>query len=76
MPRKKSSTKKAANKTLEEYTETLVDPDEREKMIAEAAYYRAEQHGFDPTCVEDDWYEAEKYIDDKLFKEVEEAVEH
>jgi len=76
MPRKKSSTKKASDKTLEEYTETLVNPDEREKMIAEAAYYRAEQHGFDPTCVEDDWYEAEKDIDAMLFKEVEESVEH
>lgn len=76
MSRKKSSPKKSTDNTLEEYTETLVTPYERDEMIAEAAYYRAEQAGFDPSSVEEDWYEAEKTIDKMLLKEVEEAAEH
>lgn len=76
MPSKKSSPKKHADNTLEECTESLITPGERKRMIAEAAYYRAEQHGFDPGFVEEYWYEAEKAIDSMLFKDVEEATEH
>jgi len=76
MPRKKTSPKQRTDNTLEEFTETLVTPEEREDMIAEAAYYRAEQHGFDPGNIDDDWYEAEKVVDEVLFREVEESMEH
>jgi len=76
MAKKKSSPKKHVDNTLEEYAESLITPGERKRMIAEAAYYRAEQHGFDPGFVEEDWHEAEKAIDSVLFKEVEETAEH
>ena len=76
MSRKKSSLKKKPDNTLEEYTETLLTPEDREEMIAEAAYYRAEQHGFNPTSVDEDWFEAEKTIDAMLYKEAKETEEH
>ena len=43
-----------------------ITPDERNKMIAEAAYYRAEQHGFNPERQVDDWLAAESEVDAKL----------
>ena len=76
MPKKKESPKNEVSKLLEEFTEDLVTPGERKRMIAEAAYYRAEQHGFDPTSIEEDWYEAEKAIDSVLFREAEESLAH
>lgn len=76
MPRERLPIKKRTYNTLGEYTETLVTPEERDQMIAEAAYYRAEQHGFNPSCVKDDWYAAVKMVDLALFKEVEETEEH
>lgn len=39
--------------------------DERHRLIAIAAYYRAERHGFVPGCEVDDWLEAETEIDDR-----------
>ena len=38
-------------------------PDERCRMIAEAAYLRAERRGFDSGSELDDWLEAEAEID-------------
>ncbi len=43
-----------------------VTPQEREQMIAEAAYFRAEQRGFTPGGELDDWIEAEVAIDRAL----------
>jgi hypothetical protein len=40
--------------------------DERRQMIAEAAYFRAEQRGFDPGQQEQDWLEAESMVDSVL----------
>ena len=76
MPRKKTSSSKRPDKVLDEYTENLITPEDREEMISEAAYYRAEQHGFNPTSVEEDWFEAEKTIDAMLHKEAKETEEH
>ena len=39
-----------------------VAPMEREQMIAVAAYYRAEQHGFSPGKEMEDWLQAEKEL--------------
>lgn len=36
---------------------------ERERMIAEAAYYRAEKRGFAPGAELDDWLAAEREIE-------------
>lgn len=42
------------------------EPDERLAMIAEAAYYRAEQRGFDPGHEIEDWLAAEAAVDASL----------
>jgi hypothetical protein len=44
-------------------TEHPVDPEARRLMIAEAAYYCAEQRGFEPGHELEDWLEAETRID-------------
>ncbi len=41
-------------------------PEERQRMIAEAAYYRAERRGFVAGDPMRDWLEAEAEIDAKL----------
>jgi hypothetical protein len=43
-----------------------VTTEERQHMIAEAAYYRALQRGFDGGNPEDDWMRAEQEIDGAL----------
>jgi hypothetical protein len=43
-----------------------VEPEVREIMIAEAAYYIAERRGFEPGAEMDDWLEAEAAIDQLL----------
>jgi hypothetical protein len=40
-----------------------VEPEVRDLMIAEAAYYIAERRGFEPGAELDDWLEAEGEID-------------
>jgi hypothetical protein len=40
--------------------------DEIRRMIAEAAYYRAEKRGFTPGSEEQDWCEAEREVRDSL----------
>ncbi|KAA6185638.1 DUF2934 domain-containing protein [Thiohalocapsa marina] len=44
----------------------LPDPCERERMVAVAAYYLAEQRGFAPGREQDDWCNAEQQIDAML----------
>jgi hypothetical protein len=44
-------------------TERPVDPEVRRLMIAEAAYYCAEQRGFEPGHELEDWLAAEARID-------------
>jgi hypothetical protein len=60
---RKPIAKKAATTQVRVDTKSAVTPEERQKMIAEAAFLRAEQRGFaggDPT---DDWLRAEADID-------------
>lgn len=40
-----------------------IDPEERRRCIAEAAYFRAEQRGFAPGREMDDWLQAEIEFD-------------
>lgn len=42
-----------------------LDPAERSRRIAEAAYYRAQRRGFCPGCELEDWLEAEHEIDEQ-----------
>ena len=44
-------------------TERSVDPEVKRLMIAEAAYYCAEQRGFEPGHDLEDWLDAEARID-------------
>jgi hypothetical protein len=46
--------------------ETLVTPEERARMIAEAAYYLAERRGFEPGHELEDWLAAEARIELEL----------
>lgn len=45
---------------------TFVEPEQRQEMIAEAAYYRAEHRGFEPGYESEDWCAAETEIDEML----------
>ena len=55
---------KKATKTPQSRTHPAPsDPVERQRLIAEAAYFRAERRGFAPGNEETDWLEAEKDID-------------
>jgi hypothetical protein len=44
-------------------------PLDREKRIAEAAYFRAEKRGFAPGYALEDWLEAEALVDFELAAE-------
>jgi len=43
-----------------------IPPEKHHRMIAEAAYFIAERHGFSDGRHERDWYEAEKIISQSL----------
>ncbi|MNC88796.1 hypothetical protein D3C83_46550 [compost metagenome] len=47
-------------------SETHLSEDERRRMVAEAAYYRAEQRGFSAGGEVDDWLTAEREISQRL----------
>jgi hypothetical protein len=53
----------ARSKTTKLSTPVEVTPEERWRIIAVAAYHKAEQRGFTPDRVLDDWLEAEKEVD-------------
>lgn len=42
---------------------TTISPEERQRLIAEAAYYIAERRGFAAGCELDDWLQAEAEIE-------------
>ncbi|MEO6976329.1 MAG: DUF2934 domain-containing protein [Gallionella sp.] len=44
------------------------DNEDRHHMISTAAYFRAEQHGFDGVYELQDWLEAEAEIDTKFYR--------
>lgn len=46
--------------------EPLISSEERQRMIAEAAYFRAMQRGFDSGDPVDDWLVAEREINRQL----------
>lgn len=54
---KRSTSRKPAKKTVD------ITNGERRQMIAEAAYYLAEQRGFQGNCELHDWLEAEVRIE-------------
>lgn len=60
---KPKASKKKSAKTPSHPSELSVSPEERWKMIAVAAYLKAEKRGFSPGYEFDDWNQAEKEID-------------
>ncbi len=75
-PSKKIASKKVTptiNRPLEERPVTLqpvtqVSEHERQKMIADAAYYRAEKRNFAPGHEQEDWDAAVAEVDEMLRK--------
>jgi hypothetical protein len=49
-------------------TGTATSPEERQRMIAEAAYFRALQRGFSGGDSVEDWLAAEREIDARLLR--------
>jgi hypothetical protein len=49
---------------------SIMTPERRQQMIAEAAYYRAKQRGFDGGDPTQDWLQAEREIDNVLLNVV------
>ncbi len=47
---------------------TVVSPEERQRMIAEAAYYRALLRGFSGGDAVEDWLVAEREVDERLMR--------
>ena len=45
---------------------SMIDPERRRALIAEAAYYRAERRGFAPGHEAEDWLAAEVEVDTAL----------
>ena len=62
-----ATTKKSTKPTKPDTSLTKSSPEERWKVIAVAAYHKAEQRGFAPGDELQDWVEAEKEIDTLLF---------
>ncbi len=52
--------------TKRESVVSAVTPEQRYRMICDAAYYRAEQRGFIGGSAEQDWRDAETEVDQKL----------
>ncbi|MCP5278441.1 MAG: DUF2934 domain-containing protein [Thiobacillus sp.] len=57
-----SATAKAGKQATGKKTEAKREPDDFDAMVAEAAYYLAEQRGFCPGCELDDWLAAEARV--------------
>lgn len=63
-PSAKSSGEAAVKSALNRAV--AVDASERQRRIAEAAYFLAEKRGFDPAYVLDDWLQAERTVNAQL----------
>jgi hypothetical protein len=64
---KTATTKKPTKPTKPDTSLIESSPEERWKVIAVAAYHKAEERGFAPGDELRDWVEAEKEIDARLF---------
>lgn len=65
-PAKKASTRTVAAPVAKAASVAPITPDRRRAMIAEAAYYRAEQRGFSGGDEAADWLAAEAEIDGRI----------
>ena len=58
--------RRAGGASAAQQVKTAVTPEQRLRMIAEAAYFHAEHRGFQGGEAERDWFEAELEIDHML----------
>jgi len=68
----KTTTRKktvATAKTKRKTAATVIDPDTRQKMIQEMAYFNAQQRNFSPGNAMDDWLSAESEVDKIISKQ-------
>lgn len=56
----------ATRKTTKSTKRTTLTPEQRYRMIQEAAYFIAERRNFCGGCPSQDWYEAEDQVDQML----------
>lgn len=63
---KTSATKSSASKTASEKSTQNTHVKSREETIAEAAYHLAEKRGFAPGYALQDWFEAERIIQEQF----------
>ena len=66
---KKSKVEKKLKKAKLKPADIAVSPTLRLEMIATAAYFIAERHGFQPGRADQDWREAELQINAELLKD-------
>lgn len=67
MPRSAKTAATARSKSSKNVKKTVLStPEQREQMIAEAAYYLAEQRGFAGGDALEDWLQAEVAVDQSL----------
>ena len=59
---------KILNSSLDQKLSRPVTTEERHRMIAEAAYYRALHRGFSDGSAEDDWIQAEQEVNRTLLQ--------
>ena len=64
---KKSTAKKSTKASKHTPSPLSITAEERYKMVAVAAYHKAEQRGFAPGNEMQDWVDAEKEIDALLY---------
>jgi len=62
----KALARRTGSRTMPGDGQTRLTEDERRRMVAEAAYYRALRRGFSAGGEVDDWLAAEREIDEKL----------
>jgi hypothetical protein len=65
-PTARAAKPRAAARTETTSERAALSPEQRRALIAQAAYYRAEQRGFAPGAELQDWLAAEAEIDDAL----------
>ena len=65
-PRTRRSSTKPTRTPRSDANASLIDPDRRRALIAQAAYLRAECRGFEPGHEVEDWLAAEAEVDTAL----------
>lgn len=62
------NTSRTYTTTQSKTTTTTVNPNDRQRMVRETAYYLAQKRGFAPGHDVEDWVTAERTVDQQLRK--------